>query len=179
MSKFVDGIEFVTVECCNCGMPFAMTEDFNTRRLNDHGWWYCPRGHQQHYTGKTEAQKLKEQLDRRQRDLEAVQGQAIALKSQRDEVAKSYRKMRDRVKNGVCPCCNRTFQNLMTHMQTEHPEFGKHETLKALRDAYGLTQSALADEIGLSAPTISNYERNLKISDWAKSAIENWMQTNG
>jgi hypothetical protein len=23
----------------------------------------------------------------------------------------------------VCPCCRRTFQNLMRHMQTQHPTF--------------------------------------------------------
>lgn len=176
MTKYVDGIEFVTEECCNCGMPFAMTKDFQGRRLRDRKLFYCPKGHQQHYVGKTEEQKLREQLQRRERDLEAAQGQAIALKHQRDEVARSYRKMRDRVKNGVCPCCSRTFQNLMMHMKTEHPEFGRHETLKALRDAYGLTQSALGNEIGVSQAVISSYERNLKVSEDAECRIVNWME---
>ena len=27
-----------------------------------------------------------------------------------------------RVHNGVCPCCNRSFQNLQKHMKTKHPE---------------------------------------------------------
>lgn len=30
---------------------------------------------------------------------------------------------RKRVGNGVCPCCNRSFQNLRRHMQSKHPEF--------------------------------------------------------
>ncbi len=79
MSKFVDGIEFVTVECCNCGMPFAMTRDFKRRRLDDHKLFHCPAGHSQYYTGKSEAEKLKEQLAAKQRQLEAESGRAALL----------------------------------------------------------------------------------------------------
>jgi hypothetical protein len=27
------------------------------------------------------------------------------------------------VANGVCPCCNRTFQNLARHMAGKHPDY--------------------------------------------------------
>lgn len=50
--------------CCDCGMPFAMTADFQKRRRDDHGSFYCPAGHSQHYTGKTEAEKQRERADR-------------------------------------------------------------------------------------------------------------------
>lgn len=32
-----------------------------------------------------------------------------------------------RVKNGVCPCCNRSFQNLKRHMNTKHPNWSENE----------------------------------------------------
>jgi hypothetical protein len=32
-------------------------------------------------------------------------------------------KLRKRIKNGVCPCCTRSFTNLRRHLQTKHPEY--------------------------------------------------------
>lgn len=31
--------------------------------------------------------------------------------------------MKNRVANGVCPCCNRHFENLERHMKGQHPDF--------------------------------------------------------
>jgi len=178
MSNYVDEIEFITEECCNCGMPFAMTKDYQRRRLDDHESFYCPRGHGQHYSGKTEAQKLKKQLEQKQRMLEAESGRAALLEQQRDQLGRSYGKMRERVKNGVCPCCSRTFQNLLQHMRTKHPKFDSHDHLKSLRDAFGLTQSALAEEIGVPPSYISLYERDRSVPDWAETNIAGWVDSN-
>jgi DNA-binding XRE family transcriptional regulator len=169
MSNYVDGIEFVTELCCNCGMAFAMTSDFKLRRRNDHQSFYCPAGHGQHYTGKSEEQKLREQL-------EAESGRAALLEQERAEAEKKYRRIRDRVKNGVCPCCNRTFQGLLNHMRTEHPEFGSPKILKTLREAMGLTQSALAKEIGLAHPSyVSGYENERPVPAYAEKRLERWI----
>jgi len=178
MSQYVDGIEFVTEECCNCGILFAMTKDFQRRRLNDHKSFCCPSGHSQHYSGQTEGQKLRKQLERKQRQLEAESGRASLLEQQRNQLSKSYGKIRERVKNGVCPCCNRTFQNLLNHMRTEHPEFGSHEYLKSLRFAFGLTQQALGDEIGVPSAYISLYERDRPVPQWANTSISEWLESN-
>lgn len=178
MSKYVDHIEFVTEECCNCGMPFAMTADFQRRRRDDRKSFYCPMGHGQHYSGKSEAQKLKDQLAKKQRDLEAAYGRAAALQGQRDQIANSYKRIRARVKNGVCPCCNRTFDNLLRHMRTKHPDYGSEKTLRALRDAYGLTQAALGDEIGIPASYVSNFERERPVPAHAESRIATWLDSN-
>ena len=32
-------------------------------------------------------------------------------------------RVKRRVGNGVCPCCNRTFKNLADHMTTKHPDY--------------------------------------------------------
>lgn len=169
MSYFVDDIHFVTVECCECGVPFAMTQDLNDRCRRDHSRsFYCPNGHGQVYSGKTEEQKLKEQLDQEKNNV-------TYFKNQARQINKSYQKIRERVKNGVCPCCNRTFQNLLNHMKTKHPEFGKHDILKTLRNTYGLSQVALAEEIGVYAQHISLFENNKPVTHWAESEIEQWI----
>ena len=169
MTKFVEGIAFVTEHCCNCGMPFAMSADFQRRRLNDHKSFYCPRGHGQHYTGQTEAERLR-------RHLEHEQHRSSQLARQRDEVTRAHRRMRERVRNGVCPCCNRTFQNLLEHMRTEHPDFGESGQLKALRGAFGLSQNSLADEAGVTQAQVSRYERGRTIPDSAKQRLVSWVE---
>lgn len=79
MSKFVDEVWFEIEECCNCGMPFAVTTDFKNRRLKDHKSFYCPMGHGQHYTGETEEQNLRRQLSReREKASQAETGRHIA-----------------------------------------------------------------------------------------------------
>ena len=176
MSQFANNEWFETEQCCNCGMSFAMTVDFRRRRLEDRKVFYCPAGHSQHYTGKTEAQKLKEELDRKQRELESANAMTIAAEQERGRIAKAHNKMRTRVMNGVCPCCNRTFQNLMSHMKTEHPEFKEPIKLSTLRVAFGMSQMAVAKEAGVNAAYVSLYERGRPVAGYAKQRLDNWVE---
>jgi len=47
----------VAVECCNCHTLFAMTQEMHNRRHRDHKLFYCPQGHSQHFTGKTDDER--------------------------------------------------------------------------------------------------------------------------
>lgn len=65
------------------------------------------------------AQRIAEKDDeiRRQRDLrEAAERQRSAARGQ-------VTRIKNRVGHGVCPCCNRTFENLGRHMMSQHPTF--------------------------------------------------------
>lgn len=46
------------VACVNCGVIFAMTDDYLEMRKKDRKSFYCPNGHTQSYTGKTDKEKL-------------------------------------------------------------------------------------------------------------------------
>lgn len=87
-------------------------------------WFYCPNGHQQHYS-KSEAQKLREQLETRDRELRKSKCETLNERNAKlaveAEKAKVERKLA-RVKRGVCPCCNRSFNNLQRHMATKHAD---------------------------------------------------------
>lgn len=116
--------------CCACGMLFAMTEDFQQRRINDHASFYCPAGHSQSYTGKTEAEKLREELTKTQRSLKVAKADYESEYSARRAAERSLiatkgvlTRTKNRIANGVCPCCQRTFSNLSEHMHMEHPEY--------------------------------------------------------
>jgi len=176
MAEFVEKTWLSTETCCNCGIVFAMPLDFQRRRRDDHKLFYCPSGHGQHYTGATEAQRLKRQLEQRDADLARAQASANQAAAQRDSIAKAHKKMRVRISNGVCPCCNRSFDNLRQHMKTQHADYGSPSTLLALRTAFGMTQHQVADEAGVRAVAyVSNYERGRPVPAEAKRQLDNWV----
>lgn len=172
MTDFTHLAKFEVETCCNCGMQFGMPSAYQRQRRNDKQWFYCPSGHQQHDTGPTEAARLKDELERKQSMLDAERARAQTLAKQRDEVSRAHLRMRKRVMNSICPCCNRTFQNLLRHMQTEHAE---QRTLRVLREAIGLTQKQLAEEIGTNQATVSKHERGRPVSEYALQSINEWM----
>lgn len=125
--------QFTFYQCGTCGIVWAMPNDYLDTRRDDQQGWCCPNGHEFHYTGKSDKEKLREQLD-------AERDRAARLAAQRDQARAEAeherrsaaatrghltRKKRqlDRVANGVCPCCNRSFANLGRHMKSKHPDF--------------------------------------------------------
>lgn len=134
-------VKLITETCCNCGMLYAMTEAFQSEKIEARGsrdeTFYCPAGHAQSYTGKTAAQKLREQLETerqaRQRAEQRIAQRDDEVREQRDRAeherrrANGYKghatKMTKRIKAGTCPCCNRTFKQLAAHMANKHPTF--------------------------------------------------------
>lgn len=121
-NEVTETINFVMEECCNCGIPFFMPKYLKERLLNSQEWFYCPNGHSQHYTGKSESQKkideLERQLNEEKRDYQNMVNNMLDEKNK----AKKLQRQLNRVHKGVCLCCNRTFQNMQKHMETKHPE---------------------------------------------------------
>lgn len=118
----------IGITCCNCGVLFGMEEGYYNDRRQDRKSWSCPNGHQQHFTGKTDAEIAREQRDaaralaQRESDRRrAAERSAAAHKGWATRI-------RNRIANGVCPCCNRSFSNVLRHMNTKHPDFQIPET---------------------------------------------------
>lgn len=124
------GYNNLTVLACpECGVLYAIPEAMRAyaeHRGRFEHMWSCPNGHELGY-GEDVADKLKReterasrlraQLDQTEASLRAQRGAATRARNQRD-------KDRKRIAAGVCPCCNRTFQNLGRHMSKQHPKFG-------------------------------------------------------
>ena len=109
-----------------------MPADYYNQRLADGKDFHCPAGHNQHFTQKDTLEKKNASLARqvaqeRKRTNDAL-AEAAHFRKSRDgmkgALSKSKKKL-ERVKEGVCPCCNRSFVNLARHMKGQHPEF-KH-----------------------------------------------------
>jgi hypothetical protein len=100
-------------------------------RQQDHGTFYCPNGHGQHFTGKTDDERRIAALERQ---LKQAQENAASAWRQREWAEKqtksaniktgiaqaSLRRLRHRVACGVCPECHRTFKQLAAHIKSKH-----------------------------------------------------------
>ena len=117
-------VTFVVEDCCNCGIAFAMTKELQTRRLEDQRSFYCPNGHSQSYTGKTEAQKLREQVERLEIQRDHARDATDRERKSHAATKGQLTKMRNRVTRGVCPAdgCKRSFTDLHDHVETCHAE---------------------------------------------------------
>lgn len=135
MTTFSLSTNFVTEECNSCGVQFAVTEAFQKKRLEVRGPnnpFYCPNGHKIWYIGKSAEDLQRERAEQLQRQLEAADNRLKAAREAReraDRQAAAARgqvtKIKNRVSHGVCPCCNRTFENLQRHMASQHPTFAE------------------------------------------------------
>jgi len=122
--------------CIDCGMDFAIPSVLLNQLRENKKTFYCPLGHPMVFgtsTGdrlKAEAEKLRADLERVKKNEAWLQDK---LKSEREladktsvalrETRTRLRHTRERAKNGVCPCCQRSFVQLQRHMATKHPEF--------------------------------------------------------
>lgn len=130
--------------CCDCGIIFGVPSMWQKKRREDAKFFYCPNGHSQHYPEDTEKKRLQRELEqekKRRAWAESSRDMHRSNAERQSRRAASYKgiatKTKKRVGNGVCPCCNRTFQNLMNHMKTKHPKYvkaGRRNTLEKAND---------------------------------------------
>jgi len=112
----------VIEECYKCHIPFGITRNFRQARLDNGGEFFCPNGHGQIFL-KTNVAKLEERLKRQKIELDLAQRAFENERKRRKDEQNSHRttrghvtRIKNRVAAGVCPCCNRQFQNLKRHM---------------------------------------------------------------
>lgn len=117
-------------ECATCQIPIALTLDHEERLRTYGGTFHCPVGHPNSWHGNTEVDRLRAKLADQTRTASQMAERARVAESaaQQSEEAraaasKELKRVKARVKAGVCPCCNRTFQQLARHMTTKHPEY--------------------------------------------------------
>lgn len=125
-------VELQSVTCYSCGVAFGMSKGFYADRLRDQRNFFCPNGHGQHFIGKTEADRLREQLAAKEaeiiREREATaraRDDALRQDRRRRYVKGQLTKAKKHVAAGVCPVgeCHRHFANLGRHMTTKHPDY--------------------------------------------------------
>lgn len=123
------------LDCANCGIVFAITEDFEQRRRADGAIFYCPSGHNQSWH-ESENDKIRRERDKLKQDAARLQENINFQREQREVAerqARAYKgvatKLKKRALGGVCPCCSRSFSALSRHIATQHPEYKSAEII--------------------------------------------------
>lgn len=129
-TKMTVTLAAMTCPIVGCGVTYGLDEEIKRRRLQDHGNWYCTNGHILHYPQKSDVEIAQEERDaarslaqREAQRRQKAESSARTLEYQRRAAVGQTTKLRKRVSNGVCPCCNRTFADLARHMAGKHPDF--------------------------------------------------------
>lgn len=115
--------------CGKCGVIFGMETEMHDRKVQEHGSFFCPNGCNRRFIMTTKVELLQQELAQKNDNIDYLRRANNSLHNQVATLNYSVRaqkaaktKIINRVKNGVCPCCNRTFQNLQNHFKTKHPE---------------------------------------------------------
>jgi len=117
--------------CCgHCGVVWGVPASLIAVRQKDHLGWRCPNGHSWVFLGENEEEKLRRQLKEERDRLSRERSRHDQTRADRDHAKASLRstkgvvtRIKRRVANGVCPCCNRSFKDLARHMQGQHPDW--------------------------------------------------------
>src|SRR5215472_732280 len=112
------------LSCGHCGIVFAVPAFWLKGRedgVEGENSFYCPNGHCRVFRDNAlvRARKELEQKEQQIAFLErSVKNRDGTIAAQRGQLTK----IKNRIQNGVCPACQRSFQNLRRHMQTKHPQ---------------------------------------------------------
>lgn len=163
------GITLVTEECCTCGIVFGMPKDFEQQCRTHPGVgtgkaFHCPNGHKQWYTGKNLEQKLKDAEVRQQ----ALTDQLHAAESDAEATRRRLLRERHRFASGVCPCCNRSFENVRRHVASQHPDYDS--TVLAARPGYKCSCGRSFE----SLRGLHTHQGHMRPADWADPKRSTW-----
>jgi hypothetical protein len=121
----VHQVRLKTETCIKCGVLFAMPSKFRAHLYRLGGFFYCPAGHSQGWSEGEEERERKDlrlKLEAKERELEAERKRKEWAQNDAKQQAAKLARLQKRAAAGTCPCCNRTFKQLVAHMKNKHPD---------------------------------------------------------
>lgn len=125
-------VTLTSVNCGECGGTYAINERYRSEKQAKGGGWNCPycKCTWGFFGDNNENTRLKKELELERKRKEWAQQEAAREREAKEAALRreigqraAKTRLRNRVKNGVCPCCTRSFQNLREHMANKHPDF--------------------------------------------------------
>lgn len=124
-------ITLEAMECIHCGAPYGISKEVCNQARKHGGYHYCPhcrgnqgwRGEDEDARRAAEIANLKAQISRADERARRAQQDAEHFEKSRNAYKGQVTKIKARAGRGMCPCCNRFFENLHRHMATKHPDF--------------------------------------------------------
>lgn len=118
---------YVVETCISCGCTFALPQTYQYQRRQDHLSFYCPNGHSQCYLADSDLLKARRALEAAQNETLNAKQDAEWQRKLREKTERKMKKLERRIKNGVCPCCQRHFTDVQRHIETKHPDYATQE----------------------------------------------------
>ncbi len=107
-----------------CGHTVYLEAQHYRRLLRNHKNFYCTVcGEGRHWKQKSDLEELRGRLASTQDMLDTARQQRDHVEHRRRGEKAAKTRIKNRIANGVCPCCQRSFKNLHRHMQTKHPDY--------------------------------------------------------
>ena len=103
MSKsvvYVAQVSMVTLECCGCHIIFGIPKEFYDEcdEKKQGKSFFCPNGHEQHFIGKSEEDKLRDRLIEVQSCCDKYQDKVVELEYKIPRMIGGYRAQLKRAK---------------------------------------------------------------------------------
>jgi hypothetical protein len=129
----LDGGEFARATCPRCSVSYYLPHDLYQvayRRRPEMSVW-CPNGHTWVFSlGESELDMARRERDRLRQKLAEKDDEIRQAKAKEQEwhskalaAGRESGRLKKRAAAGVCPCCNRTVQQMARHMKTAHPTY--------------------------------------------------------
>lgn len=154
----------LVVTTCWCGVQYAVPSALmRWHRADEANVIHCPLGHRG-VVRTTDSARLAA-AEARERHLE---DQLLAAGAEAERARVALIRDRHRFANGVCPCCNRSFEALRRHMATQHPDYDP-----AHLDA----REMYACSCGRTFTTprgLGIHQGHMRGSDWMKPTTSKW-----
>ena len=125
---------YIIRSCGECGITYGVPKWFDDE-CHEQGAnkiWCCPNGHKRVYR-KSATQKLFQDLQRERAGHDQTKASRDRWRKKEERTGRRLSatrgivtRIKNRISNGVCPCCNRSFKNLKRHMGSQHPDY-KHQ----------------------------------------------------
>lgn len=129
MAKTLTYESTLVVTSCWCGIGLAIPQDLYDAAHIRQTSIYCPVGHTFVY-GNTEIEQLKAELESKRTTIKQWANDYQRVYQEKQSVERSLSatkavvtRTKNRLMRGVCPCCNRSFEQLARHMAHKHPDY--------------------------------------------------------
>lgn len=112
-----------SIECCSCNGVFAVTDNAYDHYKNTGEFFNCPYCKTSQHYSKPEISILKDRIKTLENTRKYYLEELAKEKKSKIAIKGHHTRLKKRIANGVCPCCNRSFKNLHLHMENQHPEY--------------------------------------------------------
>lgn len=123
MEIMIFGCKFETEQCLTCGVVYTVPVAMMQQQRRYGEYHYCPSGHQQGWAkGDPEFETVRFERDRLKQQLAQKDDEIRSEQAKHATAVREIARIKKRANAGLCPCCNRTFQDVVRHMKQKHPE---------------------------------------------------------